>query len=155
MLRQVLEEARQRLIRRHDPEEDVRRHAAGAGGKRPGCIVTLDAVTGPCRRTRIIANRFATVWTAVSSDPPTSDDREVTYIEFDDIEVEVSVWEGMSGWNANAVIDGRDYRAMGAATREDALTRLTSSIRFSTEATFALGIKNRRYWSPNPYWKGR
>ena len=40
-------------------------------------------------------------------------------------------------------------------SREDALTRLTSSIQFSTEATFALGIKNRRYWSPNPYWRGR
>ncbi|MCY3957024.1 MAG: hypothetical protein OXG65_01895 [Chloroflexi bacterium] len=91
----------------------------------------------------------------MSSEPTTSDDREVTYIEFDDVEIEVSVWEGMAGWNANAVIDGRDYRAMGAASREDALTRLTSSIRFSTEATFALGIKNRRYWSPNPYWKGR
>ena len=72
---------------------------------------------------RIIASRFPIDWTAVSSDPPTSDDREVTYIEFDDIEVEVSVWEGMSGWNANTVIDGRDYRAMGAASREDALTR--------------------------------
>ena len=104
---------------------------------------------------RIIASRFPIDRTAVSSDPPTSDDREVTYIEFDDVEIEVSVWEGMSGWNANAVIDGRDYRAMGTASREDALTRLKSSIQFSTEATFALGIKNRRYWSPNPYWKGR
>ena len=84
----------------------------------------------------------------MASDPPTSDDREVTYIEFDDLEIEVSVWKGMAGWNANAVIDGRDYRAMGGATRDDALTRLKSSISFSTEATFALGVKNRRYWSP-------
>ena len=91
----------------------------------------------------------------MSTDPTATDDREVTYIEFDDIEIEVSVWKGLAGWNANAVIDGRDYRAMGAATREDALTRLQHSIQFSTEATFALGIKNRRYWSPNPYWKGR
>jgi len=44
----------------------------------------------------------------VSSEATTSDDREVTYIEFDDVEIEVSVWEGMSGWNGNAVIDGRD-----------------------------------------------
>jgi len=91
----------------------------------------------------------------VSSDPPASDDREITYIEFDDIEIEVSVWKGLAGWNANAVIDGRDYRAMGGASREDALTRLRQSLQFSTEATFALGVKNRRYWSPNPYWKGR
>ena len=91
----------------------------------------------------------------MSSDPPASDDREVTYIEFDDIEIEVSVWKGLAGWNANAVIDGRDYRAMGGASREDALTRLRQSLQFSTEATFALGVKNRRYWSPIPYWKGR
>ena len=91
----------------------------------------------------------------MSSDPTASDDREVTYIEFDDIEIEVSVWKGLAGWNANAVIDGRDYRAMGGASREDALTRLRQSLQFSTEATFALGVKNRRYWSPNPYWKGR
>jgi len=52
------------------------------------------------------------------------------------------------------VIDGRDYRVMGAADRKDALERLKKSIMANTEATYALGIKNRRYWSPNPYWKG-
>ncbi len=82
-------------------------------------------------------------------------EREITSIEFEDLEVEVEVWQSRAGWNASSVIDERDYRVMGAASRGDALTRLKTSILASTEATFALGIKNRRYWSPNPYWKGR
>ena len=83
-----------------------------------------------------------------------SPDRDSTTLELGDVEVEVSVWESTSGWNANSVIDGRDYRVMGAADRKDALERLKKSIMANTEATYALGIKNRRYWSPNPYWKG-
>jgi len=83
-----------------------------------------------------------------------SPDRDSTTLELEDVEVEVSVWESTSGWNANSVIDGRDYRVMGAADRKDALERLKKSIMANTEATYALGIKNRRYWSPNPYWKG-
>ncbi len=142
---------------RADAGNTVSADVAGSAGNADGSGGTLDRLDAPPRQAPPY-NRPTNPppsWTAVSSDPTATDDREVTYIEFDDVEVEVSVWEGMSGWNANAVIDERDYRAMGAATREDALTRLQHSIQFSTEATFALGIKNRRYWSPNPYWKGR
>lgn len=88
------------------------------------------------------------------SSSPSSPQRESTTLELGDVEVEVSVWQSGSGWNGNSVIDGRDYRVMGAADREDALERLEKSIMSNTEATYALGIKNRRYWSPNPYWKG-
>ena len=88
------------------------------------------------------------------SSSPSSPQRESTILELGGIEVEVSVWQSEFGWNANSVIDGRDYRVMGAADRKDALERLEKSIMSNTEATYALGIKNRRYWSPNPYWKG-
>ena len=63
-----------------------------------------------------------------------SPDRDSTILELGDVEVEVSVWESTSGWNANSVIDGRDYRVMGAADREDALERLEKSIMAKTES---------------------
>ena len=90
----------------------------------------------------------------MSSNQPAKTEREATALELGDIEVAVDVWEGRVGWNASSIIDGRDYRVMGASSREDVLIRLKNTIMASTEATFALGIKNRRYWSPNPYWKG-
>ena len=90
----------------------------------------------------------------MSSNQPSKTEREATALELGDIEVAVDVWEGRVGWNAKSIIDGRDYRVMGASSREDVLIRLKNTIMASTEATFALGIKNRRYWSPNPYWKG-
>ena len=90
----------------------------------------------------------------MSSNQRAKTEREATTLELGDIEVAVDVWEGRVGWNASSIIDGRDYGVMGASSREDVLIRLKNTIMASTEATFALGIKNRRYWSPNPYWKG-
>ena len=82
-------------------------------------------------------------------------ERQNVTLEIEDVEIEVQVWQGMSGWNASTLIGGRDFRVMGAADRHDALARLRSSILNNVEATYALGVKSRRYWSPNPYWKGR
>lgn len=80
--------------------------------------------------------------------------REKVTIAIHAIEIEAEVWRGMSGWSASALIESRDLRVFGAASREDAMTRLRQNISSDVEATAALGVKNRRYWSPNPYWKG-
>ena len=82
-------------------------------------------------------------------------ERETVVLEIHDLEIEAELWQGMAGWNASTLIEGRDFRVMGAASREGALTRLKSNLLSNVEATSALGVKNRRYWSPNPYWKGK
>ena len=80
--------------------------------------------------------------------------RETVILDLERVELEAEVWQGASGWNASAFIERRDLRVMGAADRDDALTRLCASILGNVEATRVLGVKSRRYWSPNPYWKG-
>jgi len=80
--------------------------------------------------------------------------REKVSIAVHDIDVDAEVWRGLSGWNASASIESRDLRVIGAASRADAMTRLRQTIMTDVDATAALGVKNKRYWSPNPYWKG-
>jgi hypothetical protein len=80
--------------------------------------------------------------------------RDTVTLKIEAAEVEAQVWSGTAGWNATALIEGREFRIMSATDREDALARLRSAILDNVEATRALGVKTRRYWSPNPYWKG-
>jgi hypothetical protein len=80
--------------------------------------------------------------------------RETVTLDIEGVKLKAEVWHGRSGWNASAFVDRRDLRVMGAADRDDALTRLRASILDNVEATHALGVRNRRYWSPNPYWRG-
>ncbi len=82
-------------------------------------------------------------------------DREHVELEIGTATIDARVWSSKSGWSASVDIEGREIRVMGAADRDDALTRLRMSILSSPDATFKLGVKNRRYWTPNPYWKGR
>ncbi len=82
-------------------------------------------------------------------------EREQVELEVGTATIDARVWSGMSGWNASVEIEGREIRVMGAANRDDALTRLRLSILNNPDATFKLGVKNRRYWTPNPYWKGK
>ena len=68
-------------------------------------------------------------------------ERETVVLEIHDLEIEAELWQGMAGWNASTLIEGRDFRVMGAANREDALTRLKSNLLSNVEATSALGVK--------------